>query len=128
MIKPLFSLAAGWLAAANLLAHPVLTIDASKPAAAVSPTLYGLMTEEIHHSYDGGLYAELIQNRIFRDDPAKPVHWSMVQDAGPGAVLSLDTTQPIEGTVLKTSLKLDAAHASPGHRAGVRMTATGAFR
>ena len=26
------------------------------------------MTEEINHSYDGGLYAELIQNRAFLDD------------------------------------------------------------
>jgi len=25
-----------------------------------------LMTEEINHSYDGGLYAELIRNRIFK--------------------------------------------------------------
>ena len=29
----------------------------------VSPRLYGLMTEEINHCYDGGLYAELIRNR-----------------------------------------------------------------
>jgi hypothetical protein len=28
--------------------------------APVSPTLYGLMTEEINCSYDGGLYAELV--------------------------------------------------------------------
>ncbi len=31
----------------------------------ISPQLYGLMTEGINHSYDGGLYAELIQNRAF---------------------------------------------------------------
>ena len=36
-----------------------------KPVAKVSPMLYGLMTEEINYSYDGGLYAELIQNRTF---------------------------------------------------------------
>ena len=41
--------------------EPVLTIQADKVVAQVSPTLYGLMTEEINHSYDGGLYAELIQ-------------------------------------------------------------------
>jgi hypothetical protein len=38
-----------------------------KPIAHVSPTLYGLMTEEINHSYDGGLYPELIRNRAFMD-------------------------------------------------------------
>ena len=38
------------------------------------------MTEEINHSYDGGLYAELIQNRAFLDDAHTPVHWSVVND------------------------------------------------
>ncbi|KAJ3742342.1 alfa-L-arabinofuranosidase precursor [Lentinula detonsa] len=32
----------------------------------VPPTLYGLMFEDINHSGDGGLYAELIQNRAFQ--------------------------------------------------------------
>ena len=57
-----------------------LTLDFAKPGAAVSPMLYGLMTEEINHSYDGGLYAELIRNRIFKDNPTKPEGWSLVQD------------------------------------------------
>jgi len=35
-----------------------LDIDISKSTAPVSPILYGLMTEEINFSYDGGLYAE----------------------------------------------------------------------
>src|SRR6187200_1195014 len=56
-----------------------LTLDLTKPGANVSPMLYGLMTEEINHSYDGGLYAELIRNRIFKDNPAKPEGWSLVQ-------------------------------------------------
>lgn len=46
----------------------VLTIHADRTASKVSPTLYGLMTEEINHSYDGGLYAELIRNNTFRAD------------------------------------------------------------
>ena len=43
-------------------------MEVSRPKAAVSPTLYGLMTEEINYSYDGGLYAELVRNRTFRSD------------------------------------------------------------
>ncbi len=35
-----------------------LTIDTASPVASVSPTLYGIMTEEINYSYDGGLYGE----------------------------------------------------------------------
>ena len=46
----------------------------------VSPMLYGLMTEEINHSYDGGLYAELIRNRIFKDSKTSPEGWSVVKD------------------------------------------------
>ncbi|MGB6392196.1 MAG: hypothetical protein WBF14_07515, partial [Candidatus Acidiferrales bacterium] len=43
----------------------VLTIQMDKPISKVSPTLYGLMTEEINYSYDGGLYAEMVRNRTF---------------------------------------------------------------
>jgi len=57
-----------------------LTLDLAKPGANVSPMLYGLMTEEINHSYDGGLYAELIRNRIFKDNPTKAEGWSLVQE------------------------------------------------
>ena len=42
-----------------------LTIDPGTIVTPVSPILYGMMTEEINHSYDGGLYAELLQNRTF---------------------------------------------------------------
>jgi alpha-N-arabinofuranosidase len=58
---------------------PRLTLDLAKPGAAVSPMLYGLMTEEINHSYDGGLYAELIRNRIFKDNPTTPEAWSLMR-------------------------------------------------
>ena len=57
-----------------------ITLDLSKPGADVSPMLYGLMTEEINHSYDGGLYAELIRNRIFKDNKTTPEGWSLVKD------------------------------------------------
>lgn len=44
-----------------------ITIDASKEAAPVSPTLHGVFFEEISHGGEGGLYAELIQNRGFEE-------------------------------------------------------------
>lgn len=100
-------------------AGPKLNLDLSKAGAKVSPTLYGLMTEEINYSYEGGLYGELIQNRIFRDNAQSPAHWSVVQDSGEANTISLDAGQPIDGTVLATSLKLDATHAATGHRAGI---------
>jgi alpha-N-arabinofuranosidase len=78
------------------------------------------MTEEINHSYEGGIYGELIQNRIFRDDAHWAKHWSVVQDNGADlGAIALDESQPIKGTVLTRSLKLDASKASQGHRIGV---------
>ena len=62
----LLSLAA--LIAPLAMAQTTVRIDLSKPGIPVSPTLYGLMTEEINFSYDGGLYAELVRNRVFKDD------------------------------------------------------------
>jgi len=59
---------------------PSITLHLNQPGAKVSPTLYGLMTEEINHSYDGGLYAELIRNRIFKDNKSTPEGWSLVKD------------------------------------------------
>jgi alpha-N-arabinofuranosidase len=99
-------------------AAPTITIDASTPAGKVSPLLYGLMTEEINHSYDGGLYAELIRNRAFLDDAASPAHWSAVHGEGAAVVIALDTNQPLN-TTIATSLRVDVAQASEGHAAGV---------
>src|SRR6185503_12238887 len=59
---------------------PVITLDFTKSGGNVSPMLYGLMTEEINHSYDGGLYGELIRNRIFKDNKNTPEGWSLVQN------------------------------------------------
>ena len=97
---------------------PVLRIDAGSVTAHVSPLLYGLMTEEINHSYDGGLYAELVSNRVFNDDPKSPLHWSLVQRNGGSVSMSLDDTQPINA-LLTTCLRLDVNTASEKQLVGV---------
>ncbi len=53
-------------------ATPVLQIDAGKVTGNVSPSLYGLMTEEINYSYEGGLYGELDPQPDFQGKRAKP--------------------------------------------------------
>src|SRR5258708_3549213 len=60
-----------------------LTIHADQPVSSVSPTLYGLMTEEINYSYDGGLYAEMVRNRTFRSDWTGFNFCSLVESANP---------------------------------------------
>ncbi len=99
-------------------AAPTITVDASTSPGTVSPLLYGLMTEEINHSYDGGLYAELIRNRAFLEDAAAPAHWSAVQDDGAAGTMALDPSQALS-TAIGTSVRLEVTQASAGHRAGM---------
>jgi alpha-N-arabinofuranosidase len=77
-----------------------------------------MMTEEINHSYDGGLYAELVQNRIFKDDPTTAVHWSVVQDNGGVGDISLDHDDPIN-QALTVCLKLHVSAAAANKRVGI---------
>jgi alpha-L-arabinofuranosidase len=114
---PIFLLAA--LAAGQVFAETVVTIDTGVAGTPISPRMYGLMTEEINYSYDGGLYAELIRNRAFQDDEKSPVHWSLVQAGAGAASIALDREHPVPGTVLTTALRLDASSAAPGRRVGV---------
>src|SRR5512132_99131 len=102
----------------NLWLAPLLMLGVASPSGKVSPRFYGLMTEEINHAYDGGLYAELVRNRAFLDDAASPVHWSIVQGNGAAATIALDRGEPLNEH-LATSLRLDVTQASPGHAAGL---------
>lgn len=54
------------LCASVAVAEPVmLNVQTDKPGVAVAPTLHGLFFEDINYGADGGLYAELVQNRSF---------------------------------------------------------------
>jgi alpha-L-arabinofuranosidase len=85
---------------------PTLQIKADQVTAKVSPMLYGLMTEEINYSYEGGLYAELVRNRTFKANPTNAVYWSAIN-----ASISLDTNQPLN-SALNVSLKVDVSKAT----------------
>ena len=92
----------------------VLKISADQVAAKVSPQLYGLMTEEINYSYEGGLYGELIRNRTFKANPTNALFWSALG----GAAISLDTNQPLNAA-LNVSLKVEAKKAAKNSPAGI---------
>ncbi len=47
-----------------------IVIDVARETAEVPSSLYGVFFEEITHSGDGGIYAEMIQNRGFEDGNA----------------------------------------------------------
>ncbi len=100
---------------------PVLKIQADQSAAKVSSRLYGLMTEEINYSYDGGLYAELIRNRVFLDDPKTPAHWISVSKGTASGTISLDRSEPLNAK-LPVSLRVEASLAGAEHGAGAANT------
>src|SRR3974377_381028 len=95
----------------------ILTIHLDQPVSPVSPTLYGLMTEEINYSYDGGLYAEMVRNRTFRADWSGILYWYLVENGNSVAKMDIDKdTGPSDA--LKTSLRLDVQKAGSGNEAG----------
>jgi alpha-L-arabinofuranosidase len=96
----------------------VLTIHADQQVSPVSPTLYGLMTEEINYSYDGGLYAEMVRNRTFRSDWSGVPYWYLVEEGNAAARMAPDKeTGPSDS--LKTSLRLDVESADGHNAAGI---------
>src|SRR5262245_20538847 len=45
-----------------------VTVDVNAHGADISDTMYGVFFEDINRAADGGLYAELVQNRSFEYD------------------------------------------------------------
>ncbi|MDR3746207.1 MAG: alpha-L-arabinofuranosidase C-terminal domain-containing protein [Acidobacteriaceae bacterium] len=56
---------------------PVKIEDRSKP---ISPNLFGIFFEDISYAADGGLYAELVQNRSFEYSSADSKTWNPPPD------------------------------------------------
>jgi hypothetical protein len=71
-----------------------LIVDLDKPGHPVPPALHGLFFEDINYAADGGLYAELVQNRSFEDrDPL--LAWSQVARGGAGGRLTVESEAPL---------------------------------
>ncbi|HLP07989.1 MAG TPA: alpha-L-arabinofuranosidase C-terminal domain-containing protein [Opitutaceae bacterium] len=72
-----WSLGATYLAAA---AEPIGTltvqVDLTAPAKSISPDLFGVFFEDLNYAADGGLYAELVQNRSFEYDATEQREWN----------------------------------------------------
>ncbi len=67
----------------------------------ISPMLFGLFFEDINYSADGGLYAELVQNRSFEYSPTEQREWnplSFWEYISPGysyGRISIETATPV---------------------------------
>lgn len=71
-----------------------LQIDTNNTAARnkTAPYLYGLMFEDINHSGDGGLYAEMIANRAFQGDCYRHI---------PSVIVCVDSLQDLPRTLVQ---------------------------
>jgi hypothetical protein len=72
---------------------------------ASSPLMYGLMFEDINHSGDGGIYAELINNRAFQGSRAFPSTLEPWVPVG-NAVFALQNTSIPLSSALPTSINV----------------------
>src|SRR5271170_2206117 len=101
-------------------AKAMVNIQLDHMAHSVSPTLYGLMTEEINYSYDGGLYAEMVRNRTFQDRGFGGVaHWNIEHLGTSDAKMSVDETAG-PSAALPHSLLIEIKQADSASPAGVR--------
>ncbi|GAB2927706.1 alpha-L-arabinofuranosidase C-terminal domain-containing protein [Nonomuraea fastidiosa] len=97
-----------------------LTVDTRAKGTKVSPDLYGVFYEDINHAADGGLYAELVQNRSFEfnsiDEPGYTglTAWSKAE-RGATATLTVSGEEPLNSNN-RNYLRLDV---TGGGTAGV---------
>jgi alpha-L-arabinofuranosidase len=86
-----------------------IAVDCAKPAAPISPHFYGLFFEDINWGADGGLYAELVQNRSFEyfpvHGPGKQMTpltaWEKVERGGAKCDLAVESAEPLNANNTK---------------------------
>lgn len=93
-------------APAALAGNVEITVDVANPTVELSPHLYGLFFEDINYAADGGLYAELVQNRSFQYYPVEgndplgremvPLYaWDKVEREGAACELAVKKDAPL---------------------------------
>jgi alpha-L-arabinofuranosidase len=93
-----------------------LTADISRATTSVNKTQFGDIVEDINHSVEGGLGANMVRNGTMKENGTSS--WSVVTTGGGAGTISLDTTQPLNaanGNALKLSVTANAR----GQRVGV---------
>ena len=63
------------LGCATMHAQRSLTVQANKPGAEIQSTMYGIFFEDINFGADGGLYADMVENRSF-EFPDRLMGWN----------------------------------------------------
>src|SRR5437867_925897 len=84
-----------WLAAEAPATR--IAIDLNQPGKPISPDLFGIFFEDLNYAADGGLYAELVQNRSFEYQATEQLNWTpltaweqVTRDGGRGSLKIAD--------------------------------------
>jgi alpha-L-arabinofuranosidase len=103
---------------------PRITVDSGKKTKALGD-LFGIFFEDLSHAADGGLYAELVQNRSFEFDYSDNKEynaltaWEKVERGAANAEIHVETAKPLNANNIHY-LVLEVLRAGKG--AGVRNT------
>jgi hypothetical protein len=83
----------------SMSANIVVHLD--QPAKPISPDLFGIFFEDLNYAADGGLYAQLVQNRSFEYSSADRKEWQsltawdpVIREGGQGTV-TVETAEPL---------------------------------
>jgi hypothetical protein len=71
--------------------NPSCTVDISKPGAAVADICRGQQIEEFNHQFEGGLYAQLINNPSFEELNNPLAEWYVVKSGSSSGTLHAQT-------------------------------------
>jgi len=133
---------AGSLAAAVLALAPAIGASAEPPenrtininaagsGASIEPTMYGAFFEDINQGADGGIYAELVQNRSFEFNSADNrtftpmTAWETLRRGSDGTVAVVNDGDRLNENN-RNYLQIDATTAGAGSGAGVGVRNSG---
>jgi alpha-L-arabinofuranosidase len=90
-----------WPFVTAAVAKTTVSIDARAAGRPISPDLFGIFFEDLNYAADGGLYAELLQNRSFEYDTTEHeswtamTAWSLEQRGGGNGYVRISTAAPL---------------------------------
>ncbi|MFI8168474.1 alpha-L-arabinofuranosidase C-terminal domain-containing protein [Streptomyces sp. NPDC085931] len=100
-----------------------ITVDPSARGAAIDDTMYGVFFEDINRAADGGLYAELVQNRSFEYSTADNGAYTPLTSwtAGGAAEVVSDSGRLNERNRTYLSLGAGSSVTNAGYNTGIRV-------
>ncbi len=73
-------------------ANSFCIVEASKPGAEVAPICRGQQIEEFNYQFQGGLYAQLINNPSFEELDNPIMNWKLIKSGNSGGILTGQTS------------------------------------